>query len=44
MKELGHDIKGIEQAKAQEKINLEKVEQEKIQKDLEEKLRSFGGM
>lgn len=44
IKELGHDIKGIEQAKAQEKINLEKVEQEKIQKDLEEKLRSFGGM
>lgn len=42
MKELGHDIKGIEQAKAQEKINLEKVEQEKIQRDLEEKMQNLG--
>ena len=42
MKELGHDIKGIEQTKAQEKINLEKVEQEKNQRDLEEKMQNLG--
>ena len=42
MKELGHDIKGIEQTKAQEKMNLEKVEQEKNQRDLEEKMQNLG--
>ena len=44
IKEYGVDLKEIEQRKIAEKENQNKIEQEKIQKDLEEKLRSFGGM